>query len=1094
MRNVVVFSLKQRVIYNLFFIMMMVAGVFSIFSLPAERYPDYSLGEVVVFTTYPGASPEEVESLITRKLEDVLGLIEDIEWIKSTSFSGSSNIRIKFVDDADYEKLFDEVRFKVLRIINELPDGIDPPQIFNVNVQDWLPVTVVNLVGEQNNRVLALMGEEIKTRIQKIPHVQQVQFFGRRTQEFQISLDSDRLRDFGVSFDQVSQALIGANRSIPAGKFSDASGEFMIKMDERFKSLEQVQSCVVRRDADGSLLRIADLGVKAGMGFRDPIALASVNGDTSVGLKVVKSEEGNAVKIREEVAAIADEYRPILEAQGVGIVLTRDSSVYISDGLNILTMNMLVGIILVTLIVWYFMGIRNAGIVTIGIPFSFLTTMVLMQLTGNSLNEIMLFCFVLVSGVIVDDAIIVTENIYRHIQKGNSLTDAIVKGTAEVAGPVISATLTTIAAFIPLLIMSGSTGQFFALVPKAVSFAIIASLIECLLILPIHYFDYGPTVSKSGSLLESDNFLMRKIRHYTKWLLRRTMRNRGLTVVTVLIAFVISIMVMVVSYTGKLPLVNIQFFPDDYKVYYVDLFGPSNTPIDAIDEKIKEISKTIIQEGPGMASATEGLAGLYFSDDYEPIYGNNFGSVIVTMPSVDKQDFDDPMTHLESMRDKLEKMYERDGFKLRIHAQSDGPPRGKDVNVRIVGENVQALSALAEDLMKFMSKSEQIGPHLIDLHDDRGSPKRVFRLEVDQDRVAEFGLDNSQVASLAASVLDGRYIGKYRHIDDEVDIKLRIDPGQLHSPESALYIPVVEQAGSPIYLADLVKVRAYNETGELNRYQGQRAISIKADIRDGAPISITSVINAVRSYYEGVRNKYVGATLTFGGEHEDTQRSFESLTGAFIMALFIMYFLLVAQFQSYLQPFIIMFAIIFAMIGVVLGKLITQSVFTVNSFVAMIGVAGVVVNDALVLIDFINQRYRRGIPRRQAITMGVHIRLRPIFLTTVTTSLGLLPMAVGFPNYSLIWGSMASTFVAGLATATFLTLFVIPPLWDLTQEFQDFLDARGKKSGRTGDTDFPQRGDFTLQGINYHASALSVLKPVNTAISILKQYFAKRTG
>jgi HAE1 family hydrophobic/amphiphilic exporter-1 len=1086
--KVVAFSLKQRLFYNLTFVTLLVLGAYFLLTLPAERYPNYSLGVVNILTTYPGASPEEVESLVTRKIEDAIELVEDVEWISSTSYSGRSNIRFKFVDDADYQRLFDEVRFRVMNIINDLPDNVDPPRILNVKVQDWLPVTSVNLVGDHKNRTLALMGEEIKTRILKIPNVQQVEFSGRKPQEFHINLDPKKLREFGVSFDQVSKALTGANHSIPAGKFTDQSGEFMIKMDERFKSIEQVQDCVVRRDADGSLLRVANLTTDIGMAYRDPIYYSSVNGIPSIGLKVIKSDQGNAIKIYQQVAAIADEYRPILKAQGVDIVLTQNSSVYISDGLNTLSMNMIVGIILVSLIVWYFMGFRNAGIITVGIPFAFLTTMVIMKLTGNSLNEITLFCFVLVSGVVVDDAIVVTENIYRHVQKGRALKDAVIKGTAEVATPVISATLTTIAAFVPLLIMTGSTGQFYSLIPKAVTFAIVASLIECLLILPIHYFNFGPRDNQTKNLLQSDNAFLRKIRHYTRWLLRRTMRNRGITLVVVLLLFVSSFGIMVGSFTGILPLVNIQFFPDDYKIYYVDVEGPSNTSINTIDNKIKQISKTIIQDGPGMAVSAEGRAGLYFNDDYEPVYGNNFGSVIVTMPSVDEQTFDNPMTHLEEMRKRLEQEYEINGYKLRVHPQADGPPRGKDINIRIVGENVDAISALSRKLLHYMRQSKEIAPHLVDLRDDHGTPKRVYRLEVDQDRVAEYGLDNSQVASLAASVLDGRYLGKYRHITDEVNLKLRIDPGVLHTPESALYIPVVEQAGRPIYLVDLVKVRAYNESGELNRYQGQRAVSIKADIRENAPISISAVLNSVNSYYESIRHNYIGASVAFGGEHEDTKRSFESLVSAFLIAILVMYALLVTQFQSYLQPFIILFTIVFAMIGVVFGKLITQSVFTVNSFVAMIGVAGIVVNDALILIDFINKRYRRGIPRRLAITMGVHIRLRPILLTTLTTSLGLLPMAIGFPNYSVIWGSMASTFVTGLATATILTLFVIPPLWDLLQDLQEYVEANKKKVLVKIKSSLSEGWAAPEPKPNDFLSSLKQFKPISMTLAYIRKY------
>jgi HAE1 family hydrophobic/amphiphilic exporter-1 len=597
-----------------------------------------------------------------------------------------------------------------------------------------------------------------------------------------------------------------------------------------------------------------------------------------------------------------------------------------------------------------------------------------------------------------------------------------------------------------MLIMTGYVGDFFALVPKAVTFAILASLVECLLILPIHYSDFGPRPRQKVDMMERDIAFMRLARRATDWLLKRTMHHRLLSVSTVLGLFLIALVVLGLSVSGKVPLIRIQFFPDDYKIYYVDIAGPSTTPIGEVDVRVKRIARTIMEDGPGMASAASGFAGFYFNEDYEPVYGNNYGSVMVTLPALEDQTFDDPLAHLDRMREKLAPLYETDGYRLSIHPQNDGPPSGKDINVRVVGANLTSVSSLARELLRFMRENPAIGPHLIDLKDDRGEPKRVFRFEVDQQRVAEQGLDNGRVAQLAASVLDGRYLGKYRHVDEEIDLKLSIDPQRLQSPEQGLYIPAVEDPGRPIYLADLVRVRAYSEPGELKRYQGQRAISIKADIREGAPTSTPAVVNAVRSHYGTIRGDYPGATVTFGGDYEDTQRSFQSLGYAFIIAVLVMYVILATQFQSYLQPLIILSAIVFALIGVVFGKLVSQSLFTVNSFIAVIGVAGVVVNDALVLIDFINKRHRGGMSRHEAILEGVHIRLRPILLTTLTTTLGLLPMAIGFPSYSLIWGTMASTFVTGLATATALTLFIIPILWDLLQGLLERIHGQGSVS------------------------------------------------
>ncbi len=1042
MRELIAFSLKQRVFYNLMFVTLIVVGFITLFALPAERYPNFGFGEVIISAIYPGASPVEVESLVTRKIEEAIENVEDVEWVNATSFSGRSNVRLKFIDDTDYDRLFNEVRFEVLNIASELPEGVDPPQLINVKVQDWLPVIMVNLVGEHSNRSLALVGEELKTRLLGIPGVQEVDFSGEQTQEFHVSLDAKKLRELGVSFDQVSQALVGANHTLRAGKYQDSSGEYLVKLDERFTSLEQVQSTVVRRDADGSLVRVADLVSHLGMGYRDAIVRSSVNGKPSLGLRVLKSDHGNAIKIRAAIVSLLDELKPSLQAQGMDVVLTQDSTVYIEDGLSTLGMNMLVGITLVSLIIWYFMGIRNAGLVTIGIPFSFMITMLIMFFTGNSLNEITLFSFVLVTGIVVDDAIVVTENIYRHVQEGHPLRDAIINGTAEVAIPVIAATMTTVAAFLPMLIMTGAIGQFFALVPKAVTYAILASLVECLLVLPIHYLDFGPRAQNAVHLMERDNGLMRVARRFTGWLLNLTMRYRLTAVTAVISLFVVSLVIIVLSASGRVPLVRIQFFPDDYKLYYVDVVGPSNVTLKEVEERVKRIAVTVMEDGPGMAVAASGLAGMYFNEDYEPVYGNNHGSVMVTMPSVSDQSFDDPLAHLDRMREKLKPLYETDGYHLHIHPQSDGPPSGKDINVRVVGAHVQAVSALADELLRFMRESETIGPHLIDLKDDQGIPKRVLRFEVDQQRVAEYGLDNAQVARLAASVLDGRYLGKYRHIDEEVDLKLGIDSAALSHPEQALYIPVVEAPGEPVYLRDLVRLVTYNESGEIKRYQGQRAISIKADIREGAPTSTPAIVNAVRTHYARIRDNYPGATVIFGGEHENTQRSFESLAYAFIIAVLVMYVILATQFQSYLQPFIILSAIVFALIGVVFGKLVTQSLFTINSFIAVIGVAGVVVNDALVLIDFINKRYRAGMDRKTAIVEGVHVRLRPILLTTLTTTLGLLPMAIGIPSYSLIWGTMASTFVTGLATATTLTLFIIPVLWDLLQGLKERLQRQ----------------------------------------------------
>lgn len=1032
------FSLKQKVFYNLIFILLTVVGFFAMFQLPAERYPNIDFGEVNISTYYPGASPAEVETLVTRKLEEQIETVENIEWIASTSYAERSHIRLKFIDDTDYPYLYNEVRFKVLNMLGELPDDIDPPNLDSVTVDDVLPVIAINIAGQHSNRALVLMAEQIKSSLQKIPNIKDVKISGEYTREFHVYLDTLKLRQYGVSFNEVVGALQDANISMPAGNFKGQDSNFLVKVDEKYRNREQVVKTIIRKDGDSSFIRLQDLITRADLDYRDPLVISTVNGKDVISLQIIKTPAGNAIGIKDAIVEKLKGFESLFEQEKLEVTLTQDSTNKIKDGFNTLGLNMLLGMFLVSIIVWYFMGIRNAGLITIGIPFSFMITMLLMYITGNSLNEISLFAFVLVTGIIVDDAIVVCENIYRHIQEGSEIYQAIVKGTAEVGVPVISSTLTTIAAFLPMLIMTGTTGEFFAQVPIAVSFALTASLIECLLILPIHYLDFGPRHSKELSdQLEQDNFILVFFRSLTENALSFTLKHRVFSVLSIFLLLFIAIGILGVSAFGKLPLINIKFFPDDYTLYYADIKGSPETPIERIDEKAREIARFIMADGEGYAESATGFAGFYPDDDYEPVYGNNFGTVMVTMPIKDKQAFDNPLDHLQDMRKRLKALFEKDGFTLSIHAQKDGPPTGKDINIRIVGTQFDSISKLADRVFHFLQTQEKIAPNLVELHDGRGKPKQLYRFDIKHEKVKEYDLTNAQVTQLAGSVLDGRYIGKYRLNDEEIDLKILIDPQAIKTPREALSIPVIEHASGPVRLGDVTNLRTYFQPGELQRYQGQRAVSITANIKPETPISSPAIIALVKEFYAEIDNQYPGATLIFGGEHEDTQRSYTSLMYAFLISIMIMYIILAAQFQSYSQPVIILSAIAFALIGVVFGKLMTQSLFTVNSFIAIIGVAGVVVNDSLILIDFMNKIYRAGATRAEAINQAIAVRLRPIILTTLTTTLGLLPMALGFPEESVVWGAMASTFVSGLAVATVLTLFIAPVLWDMIQERQE---------------------------------------------------------
>jgi HAE1 family hydrophobic/amphiphilic exporter-1 len=1000
-----------------------------------------------------------MEMLVTRKIEDALEDLENVEFVRSRSFRQRVSILVKFLDDTDYDTLYDELRFRVLSIQNDLPPGMDPPTFSVVRVSEWLPVISVNLVGERSNRALTLMAEEMKIPLQRIDGVKEVKIEGEYTREFHVSLDPGKMMRLGVTFDEAAAALEAANVSVPAGDFVSDSGEYVIVVDEKFRSRDAVAATVIRRDSDGSFVTVGDVMSHAGIDYRDPFVISSVNGRDSVAIKIIKTPEGNALDIGAAVERVVAEFGPLLAAEGVEPVLTQDQRVNVNENINTLGSNLLVGIVLVCVCIWLVMGFRNAMLTTVGVPFSFMVTMVIMRLTGNSLNEITLFSFVLVSGIIVDDAIVVVENIYRHVQEGKRLRAAVVDGTSEVFLPVIAATSTTVAAFLPMLIMTGSIGEFFAQVPKAVTFAIAASLVECLFILPPHFLDWPGAKklekdARTHARRAADPRFLVALRRWADAVLELSMRHKWKTMGVVFGAFALAVVMLVVSVTGAMPLLRIKFFPDEYTLYYVSMEGPVGADVRVSSEKAKEISRAIMGFGPGTTKSVSALGGMDINDDYENVFGSNRAIVIVELPDKDDQDFidtpdNDPVAMLEVVRGKLAPLA-TDGWSLRVWPEKGGPPAGKDLNIRVLGPDPAAVAALKEDVAAWIANNREIAPHLIDFGADTGSDNRVFRFVPVPSRISEHGLTPDRVAALAGGVLDGRFVGKFRTADEDVDLRLKIDSRHLSRPEDALDIPVVEDADGPVRVGDLVEVSTYREPGELNRFQGQRSVTLTANIAPGAPVSAQSVVHDVRRYYESIQAAYPGAKLDFAGEFESTGRSFTSLMYAFFIAIMVIYTILACQFQSYTQPVVILSAVAFALTGVVFGTFLTRSLFTVNSFIATVGVTGVVVNDSLVLLDFINRLYAAGYTRAEAIREGVRIRLRPILLTTLTTTLGLLPMALGIPYYSLVWGTMATTFVTGLCVATTLTLFVMPIEWDLLMRHKERKEQkRALREGRT---------------------------------------------
>jgi len=1060
MKPVVKFSIKQSVFLNVVFVILVVAGAFSMYTIPVENMPTVDMGKVFIYTTYYGASAEDVEQLVTIKIEDALDGLEDVEYIQSRSFRNFSSVLVKFNDDSDYKDLYDELRFRTLNIKDELPQGADEPTFMYLDTHVWIPVIVVNIAGDIPQRSLKLFAKELKAQIMSIPDVRNVKIEGEYEREFHVSVDPARLRKLGVTFMQVADAIRALNTKIPTGRFRTGLTEYMLDAGDRLNSQEEVLDVIVRRDGDGNFIRVRDLVTSARASHRDPSVIPSVNGEDTLRLHITKEERGNSVTITKLIKETTAAYEKAHLQDGIRIVLNQDSTIEINDSINTLGGNLLIGMSLVLLVLWVTIGFRNAMLTAVGIPFAFLCSIIIMRLAGVSLNTIALFAFVLVTGIMVDDAVIIMENVYRHIQMGKTKKDAVIDGTAEVMLPVISSALTTVLAFLPMLIMSGSTGEFFSYVPKTVTYALCASLFEALLILPIHILDWGPKPQIKNVVSEDEDPFhhLRKGLFAPFWkgyhfLMRTFLAHKFITLTSVFLLFSVSVAILILSATGIMPLIKVQFFPGNYFRYHVTVALPAGSALEKTDAAVRDLSRNIMSGGPGQAQSASGSAGFYEDEDYQRHNGHNFGQIVVTLPEDKVREFpdnpqNDPMRHLDYIRRQIDahitSAFINDEQKpsVKVFEESDGPPTGKDVNIRVTAITMEMALEAADAVMAFM-KADPALDALADVADDRPDYHKTVRYIPKQEAVSEYGLSADMVISMAASALNGYNAGTYRTIDEEIDLMVRLtradDPANSHkigiaSPTDILDVPVVEHSASPILLRDLVKIEYVREASVRSRYKGEPTITITADIKEGSKLSPGVVQKTVSAWFKAQAVEFENVSLSYGGEFEATSRSFRSLFFAFFIAVLLIYMVLSSQFNDYFQPLIIISAVPFAIIGVVMGLFFTRTVFTVGSFMAVVGLAGVAVNDSLLIIEFINVRRRIGRSLREAVIEACAARMRPVLITTVTTILGLLPMAIGFPYKSISWAPMATAFVAGLASATILTLLIVPVEYELFEE------------------------------------------------------------
>ncbi|MFC1728808.1 efflux RND transporter permease subunit [candidate division KSB1 bacterium] len=1024
--NIVKFSVKNPVLVNLLMITVLVMGTIALFDLPRQLFPDVDFHWAFVNVTYPGASPEEMEKLVTIPIEDAAQTVDKIKSITSVSYEGVSEISIVFetIPQEEYDKLFIDLKNAVDRI-EDLPEDASDPFWVELTSDMFAPMLTVNLTGDLPEKDLLDMARDLQEELLNFKLISKAEISGLRNREIWVEVDPERLYSYNLSMEQVSNAIAVKNLNLPGGTMNVGRSEYLLRTVGEIDEVEQLENVVILKNVSGGQIKIKDVATVIDT-LEEATTYNRLNGASSVSITLTKKPEGNIIDLVREVRDFVGQRAANLP-EGVELVFTNDMSVPVNDLLSILESNAYIGLIMVLMSLWLFLGWRNAFFAALGIPITFMAGFIFLRYTGESLNGSSLFGLVLVLGIVVDDAIIVVENCFRYIQNGYSKYKAAVIGTTEVLVPILSATATTVAAFLPLMLVPGLLGDFFKVMPITVCLVLAASLIEAFVVLPSHVAEWSPATYRPNKTRFA---FFEKLRNGYTTILKRLLRRRHITISAVTALFLVSVAVVIVF-------LGIDFWAgDDFPQFFVYVELPEGTTLEETDRVIREVeeqARHLPQEDVLAVIATTGLA-MY---ETEWVFKPNYGQLVIELvhPNERQHEVD---YYLEMLREKSSGIT---GVKSIEFAKiNTGPPAGPPVEIKARGDNYDILQVIAGEIEADLAVIEGVS----DIKNDFNYGKKELSITVDENRAALYNLDIFQIASAVRSAFEGMVASKFRDGDDEVEVIVRYGKDARENLDDFENMKIVTPASQVIPLKDIITYSVEPGYNAINRVDRERAITVTAEI-DQMKATTASVNSTIEDENADLSARFPGYSIKFGGEFQEMNETLDSLWKLFLFGLFLMYLILGGQFKSFIQPLMIMYTIPFGFIGAVVGLLLVNSPFTIATMYGVIALAGIVVNDSLVLISFINNARQKGLDRWESIIQAGRVRLRPIILTSITTIFGLLPMALGLGGKSATWGPLAATIVGGLFFSTVFTLFVIPCLLAGVDDIRLFFGAKSLK-------------------------------------------------
>ncbi|HLW49918.1 MAG TPA: efflux RND transporter permease subunit [Sphingobacteriaceae bacterium] len=1012
-------SIKRPSIVIVVFTALSLLGIMSYFSLNYELLPKFTPGVVSISTVYPGASPSEVENTVTKKIEDAVSSMENIKQLEATSFESLSLVIIQLTSEADVDLSLNDAQRKVNAILSELPDDVDPPSLAKFSLDDLPIVTMSATANMDASTFYDLIDKRIQPTLSRVPGVAQVNLIGGQEREIQVNLRADRLEAYGLSILQVQQAILTSNLDFPTGSVKTQNQDILVRLAGKYKSVDELRNLVVATGVDGAQIRLYELA-DVQDSQKDVDKLARVNRQSALVLQVLKQSDANAVKVSEGIQKLIAQLNSDYSNEGLQLKIANDSSVYTLESANAVVFDLFLAILLVAVVMLFFLhSLRNALIVMVAIPASLIATFIGIQMFGYTLNLMSLLGLSLVVGILVDDAIVVIENIYRHMEMGKNKVRASFDGAKEIGFTVVSITLVIVVVFLPIAMSTGMVSNILREFCVVVVMATLLSLLASFTIVPLLTSRYGKLerVSNKGIIGRFVLWFERQLHKFTLWvtdILKWSLNHKLATLLLVSALFFSSFFLIIKGFIG------FEFFAQgDRGEFLVQIEMPKDASIEQTNqmtwmaEEYLAGKPEIISQITTVGQSSDGF-GAALSTAYK---------AEITVQLVEKK-YRDEASNVFAAKIKMELENILIGAKVKtVPISIVGFAEQAPVEMVVVGPELDSVMRYAEAVLVELRKIP--GTTETKLSVETGNPE--ITVEVDRDKMAALGLGLQTVGATMQVAFNGNTDGKFRQGEYEYDINVRYDDYDRKNVGDVSNLSFINNRGELVRLSQFADIREGSGPSQLERRDKSTAVKVQSQVI-GRPVS--SVIADWEANIDHIAAP-AGVSYLWGGQMADQEEGFGTLGMALLISVLLVYFIMVALYDSFVYPFVVMFSIPLSIIGALLALALTNNTLNIFTILGLIMLIGLVAKNAIILVDFTNHLKAEGKSTREALILANQARLRPILMTTIAMVFGMLPIAIATGPSAEWKNGLAWVIIGGLISSLFLTLIVVPVVYQV---------------------------------------------------------------